>query len=102
MTDTKDDKKDTVEEIGFPKKWKKNLPAGFEDTAEALTTDELKAKVVEYQKEIGQTEKDMDGDLKLSDAKDLVKELVEPYKSTMAAFTAMSKYALYVMASRGH
>lgn len=102
MSDDKKDSKDIDELIGFPKKWKKHLPAGFEETAGSLTTEELKAKLVEYQKEIVQAEDDMDGDVKLNDAKEQVKELSEPYKTTMSSFMAMTKYALYVMKGRGH
>jgi hypothetical protein len=92
---------DEKKEIVFAKKWKKYLPVGFEENAESMPTEELKAKLIEYQKDIAQAERDRDGDEKLNDAKESAKELGAVYKDIINANKAMTQYVLYVMEGRG-
>jgi len=90
-----------MSDLTFPKKWSDKLPAGFKDAAESMQTEELKSKLIEVQKDIAQTEKDMEVDEKLNDAKELVKELRSTYTFTINECKAITKYILYVLEGRG-
>lgn len=85
----------------FPKKWRVKLPEGFEKTAESLSTEEAKARLIEYEREISSTEKDMESDEKLKDLKEMVKELNGGYRDVINTHKAMIKYLIYVMEGRG-
>lgn len=95
---------DDNQNSGFPMKLMQKLnkiQPNFADGAEQLTDDELKSRLIEYQKAIGQHEKDMENDTKLLGYKEQVKELSAIYREPIAEFKLMIKYLLYVMESRG-
>jgi hypothetical protein len=85
----------------FPKKIAKLLPAGFREDADALSNDSIKEKIIEYERSVDSTEKDMEADIKLNDAKDLVKELGKDYRDVIKMNRAMIKYLVFMMDSRG-
>lgn len=87
--------------ISFPKKFKKYLPVGFEENAERMETSDIKVRLIELQKEISQAETDLSNDVKVQEAKEAVKDLVDPYKDIIKGSTAMTKYYLYVLDGRG-
>lgn len=85
----------------FPKKWSKYLPEGFVEKAEGMTVEDLKKKLVECERAINNTEKDLDNDGKLNDAKQEVSNISGAYKEILNAHKAMVKYMVYVLDSRG-
>lgn len=85
----------------FPKKWASKLPGNFAEAAEAMSLDDLKKKLVECERTISSTEKDMESDTKLSSAKEEVKDLSGAYKEVLNAHKAMVKYLVYVIDERG-
>ncbi len=87
--------------LGFPEKLKKLLPVGFDDTVNSMNTDDVKKRLIEYEKAIEEFEKDMGNDVKLNSAKDLVKEQSSIYKVPIKEHRAMIKYLLFVMSERG-
>jgi hypothetical protein len=89
------------EENVFPKKWATKLPPGFRDTAESLETDEIKERLIEYQKLIAQNEKDMEDDHKLEDAKQQVKDLSAVYKESIVINKQQIKYLIFLLQCRG-
>lgn len=89
------------EKPAFPKKFKAKLPPGFEDTANAMSIDEIKKKIVEYEREISSTEKDQEDDVKLNAAKELAKELSANYTDLTKMHQAMIKFLVFNLDERG-
>lgn len=85
----------------FPQKWASKLPGDFAEKAESMSLDDLKKKLVECERTISSTEKDMESDTKLNSAKEEVKELAATYKEILNAHKAMVKYLVYVIDGRG-
>lgn len=85
----------------FPKKWETKLPDGHLDKANAMSTEELKAALVEYEQDINQAEKDKEGDVNLTEAKQALKDLSGSYNDLIKARKAMVKYSVYLLESRG-
>lgn len=89
--------------VTFPEKWMKviqQLPE-FKDTADAADTDELKQIVVRCEGNIYTIEKEMSEDIKLGAARELVKDLSEPYRDAKKVQTAKIKYAMFRLEERG-
>lgn len=96
-------KKDGQAPTTFPEKYYKviqNLPE-FKDIADAAGVDELKKIVVECEGNIYTIEKAMSEDIKLSGAKELVKQYSEPHRDGLKAQTAKIKYALFLLEGKG-
>jgi len=93
MSDNKD--------ISFPARLKTKLPAGFADSADSMGADEIKTKMIESQRTIVETERDMKGDVKLNDLKEQKKEVEETYKEVIVVNNAMIKYLIYTLEKRG-
>ena len=85
----------------FPKKWRSKLPEGFEEKAEAFSTDDLKKKIVEWEQQISASEKDLEADERLASIKEEYKEMEDVYKSSSKMHQAMIRFALYLLESRG-
>lgn len=87
----------------FPKKWKKvidNLPE-FKDNAESLDVEGLEGVVVKAEGNIYNIEQEMKSDVKLQQAKEIVKELSSGYREAIKVQTAKLKYSLYLMETKG-
>jgi hypothetical protein len=87
----------------FPEKWAKvlkDLPE-FKDTADAASTDDLKKVIVTCEGNIYTVENEKDNDVKLTGAKELVKEMSEPYKDALKVQMAKIKYALFLLEGKG-
>ena len=96
-------KKDDQAPTTFPEKWWKvilGLPE-FKDTADAASVDDLKKTIVECEGNIYTIDQEKEADLKLSGAKEIVKELSEPYRDAVKAQTAKIKYALFLLEGKG-
>lgn len=85
----------------FPAKWARKLPEGWAEIAESMSLDDLKKKLVECERTISSTEKDMENDPKLIEAKEEAKSISGSYKEITNAHKAMVKYLVYVIDSRG-
>lgn len=85
----------------FPAKWKKKLPEGYEEKAEALSQAELEAEILKAEKSSSDTEHDMEQDPKLNVLKEDVKVLAGGYKEVIMAEKAKIKYCLFLLRSRG-
>jgi len=86
----------------FPAKFKKKLPTGFEDDVSSMKDDELKAKILECESHIYSIDKSQDEDTKLNGARELVKEMSQPYKEAKGVETAKIKFLLFSLAFRGN
>jgi hypothetical protein len=87
----------------FPEKWAKvlkDLPE-FRDTADAASTDDLKKIIVTCEGNIYTVEKEKEDDVKLTGAKELVKEMSAPYKDALKVQMAKIKYALFLLQGKG-
>ena len=92
-----------VSMTGLPKKWDniiKNLPE-FKDTADAASVDELKKIIVQSEGNIYTIEKEMEADNKLTGAKEIVKEISEPYRDAKKCQQAKIQYALLLLEGKG-
>ena len=89
------------EENTFPKKYKTKLPTTFEEECESASEEDLRKKIVQCEGHIYSLDKDKDEDSKLNSAKELVKELSEPYAEAKGIETAKIKFLCYVLESRG-
>ena len=85
----------------FPAKWLSKLPEGWTDVAQAMSLDDLNKKLVECERTISSTEKDMENDSKLVAAKEEAKTISGDYKSIINAHKAMVKYLVHVIDERG-
>lgn len=99
----KKDKKDGADSDygNFPSKFAKKLPPGFNETAQSMSIDDLKKKLVECERTISSTEKDQENDPKLIEAKENVDALSVGYKEILSAHKAMVKFIVYVIDERG-
>jgi hypothetical protein len=87
----------------FPDKYYKvisKLPE-FKETADAASVEDLKKIVVECEGNIYTIEKAMAEDIKLTGAKELVKQYSEPHRDGLKAQTAKIKYALFLLEGKG-
>jgi hypothetical protein len=90
-------------QIGLAKKWDniiKKMPE-FKDTADAASVEDLKKIIVECEGNIYTIEKNMGEDSKLAGAKEVVKELSEPYRDAKKTQQAKIQYALFLLESKG-
>lgn len=96
-------KKDDQMPSTFPEKWGKvlkDLPE-FKDTADAASADDLKKIIVTCEGNIYTVENEKDADVKLTGAKELVKEMSAPYKDALKVQMAKIKYALFLLEGKG-
>jgi len=87
----------------FPKKYAKiidSLPE-FKESADSLSLEELNNLIVKCEGNIYLIEQEMEKDVKLAQAKELVKDLAGAYKDGKKVQTAKLKYALYLTESKG-
>jgi len=82
------------------KKIEKNNPE-FVESADSMTTDELKKQVMICEKHIYDTELAMENDEKLNAAREIIKEYSAPYRETKMAQTSKIKYMMYLLQERG-
>ena len=88
---------------GFEDKFAKKLPDNYEDTVDGMKTpDDMKGAVIDCEKVINLTEKEMEEDVALKNAKENVKALGGAYKDTLGCQKAKIKYLLHVMEGRGY
>ncbi len=85
----------------FPEKWAKKLPTGFQDEAASLDDAGLKKVIVESAGNIHTIDKEKEADVKLTAAKELMKELSGAYRDATGAQNAKIKYALFLLEGRG-
>jgi hypothetical protein len=87
----------------FAKKWLKQLKdmPDFKQTADAADTDELKKIIVMAEGNISTIEKSKDEDIKINGAKELIKDLSEPYRSGLKYQMTKIKYAIFLLEGRG-
>ncbi len=91
-----------MSEKEFPKKWlKKVQDSGWQEAADSMGTDELKRKIVEFEKAISEQEHLMDKDQELERLKKETKERKAIYMEPIGELVANIKYAVYVLDGRG-
>lgn len=98
---SKDNTDDGV--VEFPAKYAKiikDLPE-FKDMADAASKEELKQIVVRSEGNIYTIEKEKEKDPKLNAAKEIIKDLSEPYRSAIKVQNAKVKYALFLLEQNG-
>jgi|SRR5579859_2087416 len=88
-------------ELVFPEKFIKKLPTGFTDEADAMSVDDLKKLIVRCEGNVYTIDKEKDADIKLSGAKEIVKELSEPYREAKTVQQLKIKYALFILEGKG-
>ena len=87
----------------FPEKWMKvikELPE-FKDIADAASEADLKKIIVESEGNIYTIEKEKLENEKLNAAKEIIKDLLEPYNSALKCQNAKVKYALFLLEGKG-
>lgn len=86
----------------FPKKWDNALPPGFKSTVETYLEADLKKCIVDCNREISNDEKNMDADQELELAREEVKRLALPYKESIKAAQAKTRYCVFLLNQRGN
>jgi hypothetical protein len=92
-----------VSMTGLAKKWDniiKSLPE-FKDAADAASVEELKKIIVTSEGNIFTIEKEMEADSKLAGAKEIMKDLSEPYRDAKKTQQAKIQYALLLLEGKG-
>ncbi len=96
-------KNDGQTPITFPEKFAKvidKLPE-FKDIAEAASVDDLKKIIITCEGNIYIIDQEKAADVKLTGAKEFVKEYSEPYRDALKVQTAKIKYALFLLEGKG-
>ena len=99
MSKKQDDEMPTT----FPSKWLKvlkELPE-FKDTADAASADDLKKIIVTCEGNISNIEKDKEADVKLTSAKEIIKDMSGPYRDAIKCQTAKIKYSVFLLEGKG-
>lgn len=87
----------------FPEKYNKvlrELPE-FKEKADAASPEELKKIIVEADGNIYNIEKAKEEDVKLTAAKELVRDLASSYRDGLKVQTVKVKYALFLLDGKG-
>jgi hypothetical protein len=87
----------------LPKKWDdliKKMPE-FKDTADSADVDGLKKIIVECEGNLYTVNKEEDADAKLTAAREMVKDMAEPYRDAKKHQQAKIQYALLCLESKG-
>ncbi len=85
----------------FSKKLLDCISDEFKDSAVSMTTDDLRKKMVEFERSQSDTAKDMKNDPKIIDMKENLKALSEGYRDVIKADKASIQYILYILDTRG-
>ena len=85
----------------FPTKWSKQLPTGWQESADSMSNDELKNTIYDSEANVYVIEKSKEEDIKLQQAKEEIKEMQAPYSEAKKAQQAKIKYALFLLEGRG-
>lgn len=96
-------KKDGQTPETFPDKYGKvieGLPE-FKETADAASEEDLKKIIVACEGNIYTIDQEKAADDKLNGAKEIVKDLSEPYRDALKVQTAKIKYALFLLEGKG-
>lgn len=89
--------------VTFPEKFAKvieKMPE-FKDTADAAGVDDLKKIIITCEGNIYTIDEEKAADVKLSGAKEFVKEYSEPYRDALKVQMAKIKYALFLLQGKG-
>ena len=86
---------------GRPKKQDTTLTDEFKNVVASSSTDELKTKVVALSNNEESVLVARSEDQALDDAKELTKQLSEPYSSSLKEIRARRKYVLKTLTERG-
>lgn len=98
----KDDAADANElKNAFPEKWAKKLPTGFQDDAATLSEEDLKKVIVESEQNLYSIDKEKSADVKLTAAREMVKDLGAGYREASGAQNAKIKYVMFLLEGRG-
>lgn len=79
----------------------KKLPEGFASIVDSAKDHDLKSMLCQCEANIYTINEAKDQDVKLSKAKEEVKELAEPYREAKSVQSAKITYILYSLESRG-
>jgi hypothetical protein len=85
----------------FPKKYAKKLPQEFSDAVNAMSEEEIKARIITCEQHLYEIEGSLANDDKLQALKEEAKLAAAPYKDSKSEETAKIKYCLFVLEGRG-
>lgn len=79
----------------------KNLPVAWKDEADAMSTDQLRAAIVEATANLTQVERSAEEDKEFQKLKDAAKEAGAGYSDAKKALKAKIDYALHRLSEKG-
>jgi hypothetical protein len=85
----------------FPTKYAKRIPQEFIDAVDSMDENEIKQRVLTCEGNLYEIASAKAADAKLTDAKEVSKDLSKPYAESKATETAKIQYCLFVLESRG-
>ena len=85
----------------FPSKLLSCIPDAFKAAAQGMSTEDLRKKLVEVERSLANTQKDMKNDPKLNGLKEDIKAFSEGYKELIGQNRASIAYILHILDSRG-
>jgi hypothetical protein len=95
-------KKDDIDiSDGFPNKWKK-LISHWTDTADGFSEEDLNKTIIDSEKAVSDTDRDIENDERLNALKEELKEVSGAYKDTMKVLNAKIRYCVYLLNQRGN
>lgn len=77
------------------------LPTGYQEEADTMSADELRAEIVKAEASVREVEASMAADTKLTAARELVKDLSGGYNDAKSAQRAKIGYALHILDEKG-
>lgn len=92
------DSKDTSD---FPAKFLKKLSPEFVDAVNAMSEEEIKARVLTCEGNLYEITAAKANDEKLNAAKELAKDLSKPYAESKASENAKIQFCIFTLESRG-
>lgn len=79
----------------------KKLPTGFAEDAAAFDEGQIKDHVLQSEANIRRVEQERDADEKLAGAKEILKDLNEPYRDAINRQRAKIAYLMHLLDERG-
>ncbi len=95
--------KENFEPASFPQKYLKKIQKldAFMESIDSGDTEEIKQKIVEFEKHIYEIEQEKESNLQIQEAKTALKEMTGPFTESKGIETAKIKYCIFTLQNRG-
>jgi hypothetical protein len=85
----------------FPTKYMNKVSADLKDSAQSMSDDELKKKIITFEHGISGVELAMANDTELVALQEELKDKKAPYQEDLTMYKSNIRYLIYIIESRG-